>query len=280
MLDSRGNQFARYMNKEIFIDITLEKELKVKEISEPYAHGYSDIPLVPVFPHIFSDSQISPIASAQAVLTNQLSRLTEEEVNNTFTRWFLSGVGAEDESTETGAEKAFFKVGTGKIVVLPYDPDVGNQVKVERIGGDIPQADSIRKNIADTENNLYRVAGLAAPDPLKNSGPAESGIAKAIKFQDSEVIMKSLSRACESAENQILKLIAEKEGSRWEPSNYPIEFRTDNLQQELMKLKDVLSLSQLPAIVRAKEMKNFSLKNYTFTEAELADLRIQLRELE
>src|SRR5690606_3926322 len=99
--DADGKTFARWMNESDFVDIELGAGQKIKSISQPYSHGYTDIPLVEVEP--LENAQALTIAHSQRTIVNTLSILQQELTDSVFSKFILSGVRMPE--SDDGSQK-------------------------------------------------------------------------------------------------------------------------------------------------------------------------------
>ena len=242
--DDLGNEFARYMDREVFVDITLGKQYQVTAISEPYAHGYSDIPLVEIEP--FDDSQAKPISYSQRTIVNILSLLMQEVSDHTFTKHILSGVrNPQDDSGNTNK----ITYGSKRMIVLE---DSG--AKLDTIGSDVSQAESLRKQIEVEEANLYYSAGFGKSNAQDVTNL--SGIALLISREDFFINCNQLKMTIEQAENKIMELISGKEGIEYVPAVYSDKYIADDNGEHLLRLRDLLALP-LPATFKKLAIRNY-----------------------
>jgi hypothetical protein len=274
--DQDGKPFAKYYNEEICFDIILSPigrsgEYRVDGVSEPIPHGYAPyMPLILIRPTEW-ESHIAPLAEVQQGITNLLSLLNQQIYTKTFTKYLLSGLklAKDDEGDAQPPTKFEWEDDT---VMAVKDQGV---TKVD-LGSDVSQTEMILTVISNEEENLYRTAGLSAPNPLKTGQP-ESGIAKAFSFNNLEVELKSLSDTAEAAENGLLKRlwVAYGKPGEPEPTIYDDKFEAPDLAEELADLKGARDVS-LPKIVYNKMVTELVHKFFSLSKEELDQLVAEL----
>jgi hypothetical protein len=265
LVDSEGNEFARYMDDTSFIDIKLGKEYKIEDISESYPHGYSAIPLVEIEP--FEDAQSKPISYNQKTIINLLSLLQQEISDHTFTKHILSGVRIPEEDSPN--KKVTY--GSKRMIVLE-----DTNAKLDTIGSDVTQADSIRSQIKLEEENLYYSAGFGK-NTLADISSNVSGYALEISREDFFITCSDLKLSIEVAENTIMSLIADKEGFDYIPAIYSNRFLADDNGAELGKLRDALALP-LPNTFKKLLVKDYIAKFYNVSEEDMIIIERELLE--
>lgn len=261
--DENGLTFARWMNNSDYIDIQLEqKQLRVTSIGDPYAHGYSNIPLKEIEP--FSSAQAEPISHSQRTIVNTLSLLQQEMNDSVFTKWILSGTRLPDDANGVTGKVSW----SGKrMVVLESE-----SAKLSLLGADHGSADSLRKQIDLEETNMYRSAGLNNP----NVDPTNiSGYALRINQDAFFTICSKLKATIEYAENYILQLICEKEGIEFAPSIYSDRYVADDDSTALIALRDQLALA-LPATLKRLLVSNYVDTFYNLKEEDKAQMEQEL----
>lgn len=261
--DENGERFVRYMDREVFIDIMIDDKMVVQSVSEPYLHGYSNIPLVELEP--FDYPQSEPIAYSQRAIVNTLSLLKQEEVDQTFTRFVISGVRLEDND-----QNKKLTWGSKRLVTME------STATVSRIGADKSQADSLRESIKEEENSLYYQAGFGRSN-VADQATNISGTALLIQREDFFNNCNLIKLAVEGAENAILSLIAGKEGFDFTPSVYSDKFVQDDNGDALNRLRDLLALPGMPATIRRLAILNYV---NTFYNVSDADMEAMVKELE
>jgi len=258
-VDEYGSKFARYMNDTDYVDILLNDKLTVMNIGSPYPHGYSSIPLVEIKP--FSNAQSETISYSQRAIVNTLSLLKQEEAEQTFTRWAISGVQLDDDAIKK------LKWGSKRVMFF------NTQASINRMGSDKSQSDSLRESIKQEEDAMYYQAGVGRSN-VSDSTSNVSGVALLIQREDFFIYCSSLKHAIESAEQKIMDLIYTRENVEYVPVVYSDRFIADDNGAELQKLRDLLSLP-LP-----QTFKNIAIKNYIDTYHNIGDSDMALIEQE
>lgn len=259
--DAEGNTFARYMDNEIFIDIKFNKEYIVTDISTEYTHGYSAIPLVEVEP--FEHPQSKPVAYSQKVIVNILSLLYQEQTDQVFTKYIVSGIRIPS-GDDSNKQKLTW--GTSRMTL------VEDQVKLDRVDADHAASDSLRKQIEQEEANLYYSAGFGK----SNVDPSSmSGLALLISREDFFINCDALKQAIELAENRVMQLIADKENFEYIPVQYSNRYIADDNNAELTKLRDLLALP-LPNAFKKAAIRNYIDTFYSLSEDEIAKIEEEM----
>jgi hypothetical protein len=207
-------------------------------------------------------SQIRDIAELNKIIFNLDSLLIEELFRNTFSQIFMSGVTPEDLADVNVS---------GRKVITIRKPDV----TITPTGADVGQAESIRSSISVYEKELYRSAGLRAPDVQQ--GPVESGRALKIRDQDFQQICCSIAQHAEACENYILDYWSRAMGIEIKHSVYPEEFQTEDIIMDLNITLDIIG-SDLPRIIKNKKIIEFA-HNY-FPDMSDDDQRILRTQIE
>lgn len=286
-----GELFARYYNATHQQDIWIKQDedqtnysaLIVAGTDEERRHDWGKLPLVrlrPMFDDIddtaedadAGESQVGPLADSQATLYNLQALHLEEIHQNTYTQWFAFGANPHDVEGDNNPQQGSqgrVQWGSNRLVIFQ---DANG--KVERIGSDVAQADSIRAAMLAEESNLFRTAGVTAPDALTGNGNAESGIARAFKFNDLDANLASLADAVEEAANQCLDVL--HRGQEFPPISMPDDFAPSDYGQELAVMLDALSSPQMPSVLRKRTVLRFADRNLELSEDERADLETEL----
>lgn len=270
IVEKEDGMYLRWYNSSDTIEWKLQKvgsNWNIKEVTFQGTHGYSKLPVTRLKPIHGEESQISPLAENQKQIINLLSLLNQELQDNTFTKWVLSGVRLPEDGDGTTKDKVTW--GAKRITVLE---DTG--ASLQSLGADKNQADSIRESIKNEEESLYRVAGLTASSYSMDEAKL-SGVSRLIAREDYYLGVKMLSSACEQFENNIISLICEAIGVTYEPSVYSDKFSEPDMQEELLKLRDILALP-LPQIIKNKAIKDFVSLFYSLNEEDMATMEQQL----
>lgn len=261
--DATGKVFARWMDDVNFIDVELDKKnMSVTQVGEPYAHGYSYIPLVEVEP--LGSAQALPIAHSQRTIVNILSLLSQELSNSVFTKYILSGVRLPEDDTQASKKISW----SGKRMIVLED----SSAKLDMLGADASCADSLRAQITQEETCLLQSAGLGRP----NVEPTNlSGLSRLIALEDFFNICDALKHSIETAENKIGELIATKEGTTWIPTVYSDKYIADDNGEALLRLRDALALT-LPATLKALLVKEYVSMFYNISEEDMVKIEAEL----
>jgi len=263
LVDENGKTFARYMDDTDFIDMILdEKKMIVKDMSATYSHGYASIPLVQIQPFDIPQSQLP--ADSQRTIVNILSLLQQEITDHTFTKHILSGVRIPQD--EDGAKQKI-TYGSKRMIVLE---DSG--AKLDTIGSDVSQADSLRKQVELEETNLYYAAGFGRPNVEPT---ALSGVSRLIAMEDFFISCDALKNAIEVAENKILALISSKESGEVTQTAYIGKYVADDVGEDLQKLRDLLALP-LPNTFKKLAIKDYINKFYNVSDEDMRMIEQEL----
>jgi hypothetical protein len=261
--DSEGKNKARYLNDSIYFDIEIDKNTKVLLIGDEIYHGYSSIPLTQLKP--LEVAQSKPISYSQRTIVNILSLLHQEISDHTFSKYVLSGVRLpQDENAPR------LTYGSKRMIVLE---DQG--AKLDVLGSQVDQAESLRNQIKLEEDNLYYSAGFGNQnlDPTNMSGFALS-ILKDDFFQTCDALKSDT----EDAENYIVGLIGEKEGFDYIPAIYSSRFIADDGNTELSKLRDALALN-LPSRFKQLLILDYLNKFYNISSEDRAIIEEELKQI-
>jgi len=265
-----GEWLALYFNDTERVTIHLKNQgntYTVKSIDEVVEHGYSRIPVVKCEPDIFSESQVASIAGSLKKVTNYLSLRDAELYDQTFTRFIISGIRQTDN--EESGKKDNIQWGTRRMLMVE-DPNV----KVDKVGADVSQSESLTKAIVEEEIALYRSAALQASDPFK-TGESASGLAKIVDRNEFENIAKALMNAVESAENTGSELAMEAIGiSDFVDVTYEDPQIADEAS-DISNLREILSLN-VPQVIKDAYIKRFVESNLELSDDELVSLDEQL----
>ena len=231
-VDEEGNYFARLYDDTTITDVFYDDKQMVTSVGETIPHGFSQIPVVLVDLNITNFSFVQPLAQIQMSINNILSLLRQEEYTQTFTRWVLSGIDSFANMTNEERQNITLQWGSNDLIVLP------EQVKVDRLGADVTQSDSLRKSIETETEELNKTAGLVDQSVSKEA----SGEARKLAQSQFKITASIFSNAIESAENMILQLLGEETGIEYNKTFFPKSFEEEDFSQEIMQLRDILSL--------------------------------------
>ena len=253
---------ARLYDYDYIYLITL-KDGKVISIAEPFEHEYGTIPIVEVICNNNHNSFISDLSEANKTHFNINSILMEELSRQTWTQWI--GLGLEP------SELKALTAGGRKIYCVDKD---AKGIKFEQLSGDTTQADSLRKSLQETVDEIYRAAGISRPD-TQNKGP-ESG--RALIVRASEVARKARQIAdfAEKAERQLANIWAGGMDKEIPVEvNYPEEFHLEAMDEELARTLQIVG-ANLPKVLKREEVRTLgkhilqnSMEQYSEMETEL-----------
>ena len=276
LMEVNGVCVCRMFTKLTYTDAILKPEeyargsFVVASYTPPVAHGYAGVPLVRLRPHFdplgdvrnsYGDSQAGPLAESQQAIVNLLSLVTEEIYNVTFSQMIAFGV--------SDAQVGDARVGSNRVMCVPNPAG-----SVTMIGADPAQATSIRTQVLDEVDNLFRLAGVTQGDA---STPA-SGVSLAFRYNDLATIVASLAIACEQAEAAAWALLAEAWGV---PAPGPVGYQGKDTELpdftgEAASMLSVVANAALPPILRQKVAERFAARNLTLTDDEKATLAEQI----
>lgn len=244
--DNEGNDFYMYYNNESMMRIDIDKNGTVKAIGELVPHGYDRIPVVRVMP--FEDTFITSGALAQLSINNLKSLEKVELFKSTFTRYLFSGVQIQRDKDGNPLP---FETGNGRIIATE-----SVDAKMQQLGADPAQASSIRESIKNERDELYKNYHISATQ-IQESGQAPSGYSIVLSRADFTAICNQIVKCIEQVEANLVLLINQKESLGLEPVVYPRNFIDVNEEEEITKLRDILSLN-IP-----QESKNIAIEKFT-----------------
>jgi hypothetical protein len=271
--DGEGGKVLRWWGETERQDFAIDQGsietgvIKITGIEAPVKHGYERMPVVRLKPNFDpmgqinasdGDSQAGPLAESQQAIVNLLSLLNEEITNVTFSQMIAMGVSEEQVSD--------VQVGNTRVLCLPNPA-----AKMEMIGADPAQADSIRASVTDEKDNLLAQAGIV------NNGAqaAESGLALAFRHNDLVTIVSALAISCEQAENQLAVELAEAWGVD-DPGKAVYSGKDADLPDfaaEAKSMIDFVSNAALPPVLRRKVAERFATRNLPLDDDEKEELR-------
>ncbi|MFA7301940.1 MAG: hypothetical protein WC069_06540 [Candidatus Shapirobacteria bacterium] len=269
MVRENGDNFACLYDKKTKTEIELQPDgaggYRVKSVGSTEAHGYIGLPVVRLRPFC-DESQISPLAESQQLITNLQSWLIEEMGNITFSQMVASGVAATEVKDA--------KVGNNRLICLPNPAST-----ITIIGADPAQAASLSSAIQDEQRELYRIAGISADDPTKSGSP-ESGIAKAFKHNDLSANLAALANSVEEAENQAMHILFDSVGEEYPgDAKYPDEFDLPSIADDLSEIISIVTVSALPSAFKKKLCERFAQRHLSLDESEKAEFESELEQL-
>lgn len=257
-----------------YIYIIQIKDGKVMSISSPIPHEYGTIPVVQVQCNPQRESFISDIAEGNKSHFNLNSILMEELCRQTWTQWIGLGLAPEELKALTAGGRKIYCVDKDK-----------NGVAFEQLTADISQADSLRKSIDESVNEIYRAAGVSRPD-VQNKGP-ESG--RALIVRASEVARKArmIADYAEKAERQIANLWAGGMDTEIPVEvNYPEEFHLEAMDEELGRTLQLVG-ANVPNVLKREQIRTLgkhilqdSVEDYKVLEDDLETIFPDGKELD
>lgn len=247
------------------IDIKPDTQAQVHFIRFSTPHPYRRVPIVTMTALPQAQSLICDIAELNKSLFNLDSILREELYKQTFTQFFAAGLNADDLKTAT--------LGGRKLVCHTND-----KIKIDRLTGDVSQAESIRSSMREDIAEIYRLAGLHTPDVIQNT---ESGRALKIRWNEISLIASSIADRGEKAENELGALWAIAAGSSTPTkSDYPEDFDAEEFAAELdatLKLVD----GSLPWTLKAEQIRLFASRRFPkLTPEQQTTLQAEIDEMQ
>jgi hypothetical protein len=243
------NEVRLYDSENITIATVKKGGTEIESIEAPIPHGYGMLPVVRFTALDDGSSQIEDIAECNKSLFNMDALLREELHNQTFTQWIVSGIGPEEmQAAET-------TLAGRKLWCINK-----SEIKVERIGSDVSQAESIRDTIDGDIKEIYRLSGLHNPDVIQK---AESGRALHIRWNDVEITAAAIADHSEEVENRIIDLWITGMGGNEvvEYSDYPETFDSEDLGIALKATLDTL-MSDMPFVLKKEQVKEYAGKAF------------------
>ncbi len=281
LMDADGGKFARWYGPESYCDIQLKKNadivnphnMFVDSVGDEVAHTYVGCPLVRLRP-LFDlndfgggESMIAPLSELQQSIFNMQALLGEELFNVTFSQVVATGVSADEVKDVV--------TGNTRLICLPRP---GSDFKV--IGADPAQAVSIRQSIEDEQRELYRIAGVSTGDPTAGPGNAESGVAKAFRFNDLAANLSALADACEEAENLVIDRLFTGMGAEPpEHASYGDNFELPDIGAEITLLIQGITTSAMPQVIKHSMVRQFADRNLNLDEDERKQLDVELDDM-
>lgn len=246
-VDEEGKPFARYYNDQIVQDIYLDdKGNNIKELGEEIPHGYGSIPVVLTTMNFPTESFVEPLAEIQKSVNNLQSLLSEEIIQNTFSRFVMSNIESFSNMTQEERENLEMVWSSRRLMIVP------DQAKVDRISSDTSQADSIRATIKDELEQFGKTSGVAS-DEL---GAGASGESRRLARDNFFVVATTISSSLQAAENYLLTLYGEPLGIEVESSFYSTDFEEPNFSEKILELRDILSLD-IPEDIKEMSIERF-----------------------
>lgn len=262
-----GGKTAILWNDTTSTFVTLDDQGRVTSV-DPKPHGWPRMPLVEIAP-FDQDSMIEDIAELNRDLFNHHSVEREELYSCTFTTKVAFGVRPSDLKGEDGGD---VEQGSGKLICIP-----NKDAKVENIGGDPAQADSIRSTAHSVTTEIYRQAGLRAEDPMETTAP-QSGIALKVRFDDLAAQLSGIAEEAQRVESEIVAFYNVVAAATVTAPKYPDQFGQPDAAVEIDRS---LTILESPDIVRtAKRLEQVRLVNLLYPKAARKDMQDIIAEIE
>ena len=232
-VDEEGKPFLRYYTDETITDVFVDKKMeRIESIGEPIPHGFSQIPVIIPNIELGGESFVQPLAHSQSQITNYLSLLSQELYENCFTRFALGGIESLSNMTREERDNIQLEWGSKRLLMLP------DSISVSRMASDKSQADSIREAIVEETEELFRNAGLIQDAVGMNA----SGESRSLARENFNMIARNMSQTIEGAENKVIDLIGDVTGVEYEQSSYSESFAEFDYSEDILQLRDILSL--------------------------------------
>lgn len=230
---------ARIYRETTYQDITFKghpEKAKVVNTSEEVSHEMLEMPVAFVEP-VPGSSFVRPIVNSQVKIINMLSILSVEIVDNTFTRFVISGVDdlARTDMLPDGQERQAPSVWSTKRLMTFSEENV----RVHSMAADATQAESIRKSVSEEEEHLSRNSGVGASYNIQ-SGGEQSGLSRLVQLEDFVLYANGMISAVEDAENHLLSLITPDEV--FVPTVYSRDVLDQEWEEEVQRIRDLRDL--------------------------------------
>jgi hypothetical protein len=266
MFEREDGIYARYYDKSIYIEMKIDKNLQITSMDEAVSHGFSDIPVKCLQPYKSkSESSVAPMAESQKTIINLLSLVTQEINEQTFTKWLWTGYRHEQD--ENGTNKVIW--GSKRITATEQ-----SGVQVHSLAADITQADSIRKQIIDELEALYRIAGLSSAQFSMESANL-SGVSRLIAQEGFYLMCSKYKKAVQEFENCLLSCLFDSLGLEYVNTIYSDSYSEPDLSDGIQILRDTLAI-EIPPVLKNKMVMAFANKFFNLSEDEKAQLESEL----
>lgn len=272
--DENGQKFVRYYDEQYVQDFYVDEDDNIVSIGTVIPHNYPTLPVVVLKPDFANDSQAESLSELQQELTFWLSLLNVEGTKNVYTLHTFTGVLPPDYNDESKtSNRAKFSMGTNSIVYL------GEQGSLNRMGADTSACTVLMDVINKVEEAIYRQAGIAAGNPLAQSGNPQSGLSKIFDQKDLASILLTLADAAEYAENKITDIIFRAESNmEVMPARYDKAFDIPDYEQDLNEIEMTSNL-KIPNIIKRKAINGFISTFFDLTEEERVEYEAELMNL-
>jgi hypothetical protein len=214
----------------------LDSKGKITSVDPPAPHGLLRCPLIPIGP---MPALIPPVCEAQKAIarTDSLRRYRQGE--DAIPWIVVTGTANANQFVSELEKNPAFSAFEDK------------DARALNIGSAVEVADSLRKDIIDDEERLYRTAKVRPV--TAQSGNPESGVAHAFRFVDADVELATAATALERAENELAAIWAQANNLSDPPkAQYPRTFVPVDRVAELASVSQV-SASTLPEPLKFRE---------------------------
>jgi hypothetical protein len=254
--DEVDGQFIRLWDQTNVQTWSLDDKGKVKADLGIIPHGW---PLCPLH-RVRGKSLIHDVALLNQSYYNVDSILREELARQTFTQYMLLGVSADDVSDSTGS-----MMGPRRLLCVNKP---AQDMKLERLGADSSQAESLRATMEQDRKEIYNLVGLRPPDV--ETGP-ESGRALRIRQADTYALCERLSDDACQAEAWVTEMFKVAYGIEVEEPRYPEDFQEEVLQDQLKMALDMVGSEAFPPSVKGRVSADFVAHKLSNLEEEERD---------
>jgi len=252
----------------IHLKETMDKQWYIVEgFGEEIQHNMGRAPLLHLNPRV---KMVPDIAESTREIYNQSSLLNQNLYNTTFNQFAITGIdpGQPYGADEQGSEPA--ETGTEREIMLPAGADM------KWVGPPPTTISVIREVIRDHRKFINESAGIGSLEVNQ----AESGLAKAFKFDELNVRMVRLIGDIEKLENDLLVLAARAIGvpDDVEPVQWPNDVSVPDLVQEFERTDKIASSGNIPNVIKKREMMNLAAL-YDLSTEQREQLQAQLDKL-
>lgn len=236
--DEEGKPFFIYYDTVNYAKIEVDpKTYIVKSIDGLAPHGFSTIPVTRIMPFDTEESFVSAGANLQLSINNLNSLLKTELFRSTFTRYFISGIQLPNDPEGNPLPLSW---GNDRLMVSPNADS-----KIQPLGAQVDQADSIRSSIKDETTNLFKQYNLSATS-IGEMNQVPSGLSLIVSREDMNSVCSTIVKEVERAEAKIVMLLNEMESLNLEAGVYSRVFVQPDEQEDITKLRDLLALDLPP----------------------------------
>ena len=200
-------------------------------------HGWPACPLR----RVRGKSLIQDVALLNMSYVNVDSVLREELARQTFTQYMLFGISSDDVSDASGS-----MMGPRRLLCINKS---AQDLKLERLGADSSQAQSLRDTMEQDRKEIYNLVGLRPPD--METGP-ESGRALRIRQADTFALAERLSDDACNTETWVTLMWSKAVGIQVEEPRYPESFEEEALTDQLKMALDMVGSEAFPHTVKGQ----------------------------